>query len=98
MKDIDAEDVGLKTSYGQLPWIQPLFQMQLLQFNSGINQFKIQEIKQDQKLEVDADSDSDSIYKDLDAEDVGAMKPCGWPDAMGSVPTTNATSLMKFWN
>ena len=41
---------------------------------------------------------SDSICKEIDAEDVGAMTPCGLPAAMDSAPTPNATSLMQLWN
>ncbi len=48
-------------------------------------------------------ADSDSIYKEIDAEDVGAMTKCGGLAAIDSAPTSNATSpnatsLMQLWN
>ncbi len=37
----------------------------------------------------------DSICKEINAEDVGAMTLCGWLAAMDSTPTPNATSPMQ---
>ncbi len=42
-----------------------------------------------------ADSDSDSVCKDINAEDVGATTLCVWLAAMDSAPTPNSTSPMK---
>ncbi len=43
-------------------------------------------------------TDSDSIYKEIDVEDVGAMIPCGWLAVVDSAPTPNATLPMQLWN
>ncbi len=43
-------------------------------------------------------ADSDSICKEIDAEDVGATTPCDLPAVMDSAPTPDATSLMQIWN
>ncbi len=43
-------------------------------------------------------ADSDSICKEIDAEDVKAMTPFGRLSAMDSAPTSNATSPMQLWN
>ncbi len=40
----------------------------------------------------------DSICKEIDAEDVGAMTLCGLLAAMDSAPTPDATSPMQLWN
>ncbi len=45
-----------------------------------------------------AGTDSDSICKEMGVEDVGAMTPCGKPDAMDSAHTPNTTSPMQLWN
>ncbi len=63
--------------------------LQFFQPNSGINQFQTQEIKQ--VLQVQEEEQ----FQEIEAEDVGAMMPCGWLAAMDSAPTPNATSLVQ---
>ncbi len=43
-------------------------------------------------------SNSDSLCKEIDAEDVGTTTPCGRPADMDLSPPLNATSSMKLWN
>ncbi len=43
-------------------------------------------------------ADSDPIYKEIEAEDVGALTPYGLLAAIDSAPTPEATFLMQLWN
>ncbi len=78
---------------GWLPWIQPLLQMQLVQnlWNQSISNPR----NQARSASLGKGADSDSVCKEIDVEDVGAMTLCGLPAAIDSAPTPNATSPIQ---
>ncbi len=55
-------------------------------------QFQTQGIKQDLQLQ------EEELIQEIDAEDVGAMTPCGRLAAKDSAPTPNATFLIQLRN
>ncbi len=80
-----------------LPWIQPLLQIQLLQCNLSPMYLWNQSIPNPRnQQDLGGGTDYDSIYKEIDTEDVGGMILCGWLAAMDSAPNPNLTSLMHF--